>query len=200
MPIRRAIPRLGCMGTLLFALLLVAAVTAVISPWAYHIGGRWTLAYWTGVGRLRDSNGSQYGLYVYFLPYARGGASRLPGQPWPRYSVRGDAKVCTANGAVYPMRLTGTLYGAYLDTNGSQLNFDLSEPRGPALRRHFGLYGTWQGPSLVMDDHKTMFMYFRPDGTLTPSGRYTSPVPEKHATVTLSWGSTGDFQSLCSKL
>jgi len=43
-------------------------------------------------------------------------------------------------------------------------------------------------------------MNFRPDGTLTPSGSYTSPVPEKHATVTLAWGSESDFESLCASL
>jgi hypothetical protein len=45
-----------------------------------------------------------------------------------------------------------------------------------------------------------MFMNFRPDGALTPSGSYTSPVPERHATVTLVWGNESDFDSLCASL
>ena len=175
-------PRFGCLGLLVLLVGLGVGITALLTPWAFRIGGRWTLGYWTGVGRIRDSAGAEYGLYVYFYPWARS-TSRLGKQPWPRSGLRGDASVCTAYGTSYKLNLSGGIYGAYLDTDGKTQTFYLVEPRGPKIRRQFSLYGTWQGPNLIMDDHKTMFMYIRPDGSFTPTGQYTSPVPEKHATV-----------------
>jgi hypothetical protein len=54
MPIRR--PR-GCLTNLLALVVLVVVVVytvaAITSPWAFHIGGRWTpLLYWSGRGTL----------------------------------------------------------------------------------------------------------------------------------------------------
>jgi hypothetical protein len=196
MPFMR--PRLGCLGFLAFALGLATAVYGVIAPWSFHIGGRWTPVTWWGVGRLRDSNGAQYGIYLYFYPDFRG-ASRLGGLGM-RCGLRGKATVCTAAGAKYQFNLSGQIYGAWLDTDGKEISFNLSEPRGPKLRRAFDLYGAWQGSELPLDDHKSMIMHFLPDGRLTPAGSYTSPLPEKHAKVTLRWGSESDFDSLCNGL
>jgi hypothetical protein len=36
--------------------------------------------------------------------------------------------------------------------------------------------------------------------TTTPSGSYTSPLPDKHAIVTLSRGGKSDFESLCASI
>jgi hypothetical protein len=197
--IPRAGPRLGCLGSLVFSLGVVLALYAIIAPWSFHIGGRWTLPMWSGVGRLRDSAGAQYGLYVYFYP-TFSGASRLGNEPFPRVGLRGQSWVCTAGGAKYPLRLSGQISGAWLNTDGALMSLSMSEPRGPKLRRAFNLYGAWRGENLVLDDHKSMFIHFRPDGTLTPSGSYTSPVPEKHATVTLASGTLSDFESTCAAL
>jgi len=196
-PRRRGL-RLGCMGSLVFALAVATGVTALLTPWAFHIGGQWTLGYWTGVGRIRDSAGAEYGLYVYFLPWARG-TSRLSHR-FPHIGLRGDASVCTAYGTTYPLKLSGEIYGAYLNTDGADQMFYLDERGNQRPYRHFRLFGTWRGPNLVMDDHKTMFMYIQPDGRFTPTRSYTSPVPEKHATVTLTAGGRGDFQALCAGL
>jgi len=196
--------RFGCAGSLLFALGVVAAMYGLLAPWSFHIGGRWTpTTMWHGVGRLRDSTGAQYGLYVQFFPWLRRTGRTLTRQPWPRTPLRGKASVCTAGGAKYPFDVTGQLAGAWLHTDGGQMTLALSEPHGSTksfLRRAFSLYGTWEGERLPLDDHKSMFMHFRPDGTLTPSGGYTSPVPEKHATVTLEWGNEAEFEALCSGL
>ena len=59
MVIRR--PR-GCLTNLLGLLIIcgavVYAVVAITSPWAFHIGGRWTpLLYWSGRGKLVTKNG-----------------------------------------------------------------------------------------------------------------------------------------------
>ena len=193
--------RFGCVGGLLFGIAVVLAVYGLLAPWSYRIGGRFTpLMRWEGVGRLRDSAGHSYGLYVSFYPWLRGGASRIGNAPRPRTSLRGTALVCTAAGTKYPFRLSGEMDGAWLRTDGAEIHFTLAEPRTSGIRRHFSLHGIWNGPELPLDDHKSMFMYFLQDGTLTPSRSYTSPVPEKHATATLSWGGEGDFESLCKTL
>ena len=191
--------RLGCISGLVFCLLIVAATFAIIAPWSFHIGGRMTpLLIWQGVGRLQDSTGATYGLYAMFYPSPRS-TSKLGG-PSYHMGIRGSAKVCTAAGAVFSFRLGGGLRGGWLDTNGSRMNFYLDEWPRTKPRRHFELIGNWDGPVLPLDDQKSMFMYFLPDGSLTPARSYTSPVPEKHAKVTLAWGSTGDFEKLCGEL
>jgi len=76
----------------------------------------------------------------------------------------------------------------------------LSESGHPKLPRQFQLYGMWRGPDLVLDDRKSMFIHFLPGGNLTPNPLSTAPVPEKHATVTVSWGSLSDFESICGSL
>ncbi len=79
---------------------------------------------------------------------------------------------------------------------GKQKSRYLIEPRGPKIRRRFNLSGYWQGPDLALHGHKSTITYFRPGGTLTPSGGYTSPLPDKPATARLSWGGKGEFESL----
>lgn len=196
MPLAR--PRIGCLGLLVFAIALATAVYALIAPWSFHIGGRWTPVTWWGVGRLRDSSGAEYGVYLYFFPDFRR-TSRLGGGGI-RCGLRGKAWVCTAGGAKYQFNLSGQIYGAWLDSDGKDMALSLREPRGPKLRRAFDLYGAWQGPELPLDDHQSMIRNFRPDGKLTPAGGYTSPLPDKHATVTLHWGRESDFDALCASI
>jgi hypothetical protein len=200
-----AIRRLGCIGSLIFAFAVVFAVDALIAPWAFRIGGRWTLLTWQGVGRLRDSTGQQYGLFVSFSPdlgYSRrgGGVHVGPAMATPHFTLRGKALVCTAQGLRLPLDLRGDIYGAWRDVEGKLINFSLGERTNTKPKRHFSLYGSFQGTELAMDDHKSMFMYLLPDGKLTPARSYTSPVPEKHATVTLQWGNEADFDRLCGDL
>jgi hypothetical protein len=201
-----AIPRLGCIGSLVFALLLTVAVIALIAPWSFHIGGRWTpITMWQGVGRLRDSSGQVYGLSLSFFPdiqYRRrgGGVHVGPAFPTPRTSVRGKAMVCTSQGLRIPFDVRGDMYGAWVNAEGKLLSLGLAEHSNDKPKRRFSLHGSFQGPELAMDDHKSMFMYLLPDGKLTPARSYTSPVPEKHATVTLQWGNETDFDRLCREL
>jgi hypothetical protein len=198
-----AIRRLGCLGSLVFAFVFVVAFTAVMAPWAFHIGGRWTpTTQWHGIGRLRDSTGREYGLFASFFPDLRrsAGSRAGPSMPMPRFSLRGKALVCTEHGLRLPFDLRGDIYGAWRDAEGKLIAFNLREPANTKPKRHFDLYGSFLGPELAMDDHKSMFMYLQPDGKLTPTRSYTSPVPEKHATVTLQWGNERDFDRLCGEL
>jgi hypothetical protein len=201
-----AIRKLGCVGSLVFGLLVVLAVTALMVPWAFHIGGRWTpTTSWQGVGHLRDSSGQQYGLQLSFFPdisrRGRGAGVHVgPAYPTPRSPLRGKALVCTAGGLRIPFDVRGDMYGAWLDAEGKLASLNLSEHSNDKPKRHFSLYGSFHGPELSLDDHKSMFMYLQPDGKLTPTRSYTSPVPEKHASVTLQWGNETDFDSLCGEL
>src|SRR5215471_14700379 len=66
--------RHGCLVDLFKLLLLcvvvVCGVASLTSPWAFHIGGRWTpLLYWSGYGKLVTRTGT-YPLYVVFYPSA----------------------------------------------------------------------------------------------------------------------------------
>jgi hypothetical protein len=199
-----AIRRLGCIGSLVFAFLFVVAFTAVMAPWAFHMGGRWTpTTEWHGIGRLRDSTGQEYGFYAAFFPdIGRRGRSVPVGRPmpWPHYSLRGSALVCTEQGLRIPFDLRGGIFGVYLHADDKPIHLNLTEKTNNNPRRHFTLSGSFSGPELAMDDQKSMFMYLQPDGKLTPTRSYTSPVPEKHATVTLQWGNETDFDRLCGEL
>jgi len=196
--------RLGCWASLIFCFLVTLLVYAIVAPWSFHIGGRFTPSLsWTGVGRLVDSAGIPYGLYATFYPDSRNlsGRSNMVRHKYLAHNnLRGKAQVCTTDGTKYPFNLSGDIEGAWLDTDGSDMVLDFGEPGRAALKRHFSLYGTWHGPELGLDDHKSMFMWLLPDGKLTPARSYTSPVPEKHAKVTLRWGQESDFEDLCRSL
>src|SRR5579883_2270311 len=197
--------RLGCLSGVLLGLGVALGVFALTTPCAFHIGDRVTpLGIWTGAGRLRDSSGAVYGLFVELSPYTRyrrrssyvsSGRGKLP-----RNRIRGRAEVCTANGTSYVFDLSGEIEGAWLRTDGADMILNLREKGDAKPLRHFSLYGTWQGRELPLDDHKSMFMYIQPGGSLTPTRSYTSPVPEKHAGVTLSWATNADFQGICRSL
>ncbi len=200
-PVRRARLRIGCLGSTGLVVVVAVAVTLLLAPWSFHVGDRWTPnGIWRGAGRLRESTGAQYGLFLSFYADLHHRGSRSFGGPALRNGLRGNAQVCTAAGAKYRFDVRGGIAGAWLHTEGGQMTLDLREPPGPKLRRTFSLYGAWSGGELPLDDHKSMFRNFRPDGTLTPSGSYTSPVPERHATVTLASGNQSDFDSLCASL
>lgn len=181
----------------------MVAVPALIAPWAFHVGNRWTpVMVWQGVGKLQDSTGKQYGLYLSFSPdLHRGrGVHTGPAHPTPRVSLRGTSLVCTSQGLRIPFVLRGDIYGAWLNAEGKEIAFTLREQTNEKQKRHFSLSGSFQGSDLEMDDDKSMFMYLQPDGRLTPARSYTSPVPEKHAKVNLHWGTEDDFSSLCQSL
>lgn len=184
--------RLGCLGALAFGCVVVLLVTAVLAPWAFHIGGRWTPGFWQGVGTLRNDSGDAYPLYIYFYPNFRSMSRlRLNGQR-PTSGLRGMGWLCSAQGETQLLNLSGTIYGTYLNTDGNQTGFRLLDywrPFGinPQVRRYFDLYGRWHGPELVMEDTGGWERNFHPDP-------HDSKEREK---VTFTWGSYWDFKKLC---
>ncbi len=188
----RPLRRLGCLGGLVFGAVIVLAVTALLAPWAYHIGGRWTAASWQGVGILRTESGDAYPLYIFFYPNFRSMSRlRLNGQR-PTGGLRGNGWLCSAQGVTQRLDLSGTIYGTYLNTDGNQTSLRLLDARhyfqiNAQNRRYFDLYGRWHGAELVMEDTGGWERGFHPD----PHD------PKERAKVTFTWGSYGDFKKMC---
>jgi hypothetical protein len=199
----RRIPRqrpqcgcLGCLGSLAVAVVAPVIVYVLIAPWTFHIGARWTpLIRWDGVGRLQDSAGVQYGLYIRLSPYVN--IDLRNDQMSNCCELSGNAQVCTAGGAKYRFTLSGGVSGTWLHTDGSKVSLNLMESGRPKLPRKFNLSGVWCGSNLVLDDQKSMFIHFLPGGKLTPNSFSTIRVPDRHASVTVSWGSLSDCESIC---
>jgi hypothetical protein len=184
--------RLGCFGALVFGLVLVLALTALLAPWAYHIGGRWTPAMWWGFGKLRTTAGDEYPLFIYFFPNVRTTSRlRLNGQR-PTSGLSGSGWLCSAQGVTQRLDLSGDIYGAYLNTDGNQMEIRLLDARrpfrvNPQSRRYVDLLGRWHGGELVMQDNGGWERGFHPD----PHD------PKERAAVTFTWGSYSDFKNLC---
>jgi hypothetical protein len=184
--------RHGCLTSLFGLLVLgvgvVYGLAAVTSPWAFHIGGRWTpLLYWSGSGKLVTKSGT-YPLYVYFFPASHFSRLHLDGVR-PTGGLQGAGWLCTSPGVMQRLKLGGTVYGGWRSTEGSLMAFRLNEPKifdVGQKQGYFDLYGRWQGPELVMNDRGRWGDAFR------------SGVKIEHASVTLDWGRYSDFKALCA--
>jgi hypothetical protein len=182
----------GCLGTIvglpLFCIAILYALAAATSPWAFHIGGRWTpLLYWSGTGQLVTKSGT-YPLYVVFFPSSHFSQFHLEGLR-PTGGLQGTGSVCTSRGVRQRLDLTGTIFGGWSSTKGSVMEFRLLEPRiiNVGQRRgYFNLYGRWHGPELVMEDRGE------------PGSKFRSGFNIEHASVTLKWDSYSDFKAACA--
>lgn len=183
--------RRGCLanlvGLLVLGVAVVYGVAAVTSPWAFHIGGRWTpLLYWSGSGRLVTKSGT-YPLYVSFFPASHFSQLHLDGLG-PTGGVQGSGWLCTAPGVLQQLKLGGTIYGGWRSTEGSLMQFRLLEPKifdVGQRQGYFDLYGRWQGQELVMNDHGRY------------AGIFRSGLKIEHASVTFDWGHYSDFKAMC---
>lgn len=196
----RAVPGVGrsCLGCLGSVIIVPLFAYILAAPVSFHLGGHWTpIARWTGVGRLRDSAGVSYGLYVRFTAVP---TLDVRNEATTCCELTGEAQVCTRSGTKYQFSVSGAMSKAWLRTDGAEVTLNFGERGHPKLPRVFQLSGVWRGPSLVLDDQKSMFIHFLPGGNLTPSPTYSSPVPERHARVTVSWGDLSDFESLCASI
>ena len=98
---------LGCLGqsalALLLGLLVVAAVTALLFPWAFFMGGKFNyFGFWEGVGKLHAKSGD-YVLMVRIEPTPRG--SRV----YAASDLTGIAYLCTPRGEQFYMNLGGEM-------------------------------------------------------------------------------------------
>jgi hypothetical protein len=174
--------RRGCLANLvwltLFCVAILYTVIAVTAPWAFHIGGRPTpLATWWGSGKLRTKDGIQYPLFVYLYPSSHFSRLRMDGLR-PTGGLKGMACLCTSPGVTQQLKLSGTIYGGWLSTEGTLMGFRLLEPKIFDVGQRqgfFDLVGKWQGPELVMDDRGS------------PGSPFRSGLRIEHASVSLNW-------------
>lgn len=183
--IRRRHPLLAA----LFALLVLLGLPLTV-PWAFHIGGRWTpLLNWWGSGTLLAKGGIEYPIFVNLHPSAHFSRLRLDGQR-PTGGVQGSACLCTSPGVFQYLKLTGTIYGGWLNTEGSLMGFRLVEPTivdvGQGQGGYFDLVGRWHGQDLVMDDRGGWSKPFR------------SGLRMEHASVTLHWSVFWTCKAACA--
>jgi hypothetical protein len=186
-----AIRRRGCfanvVGLLVLAVAVVYGVVGLTSPWAFHIGGRWTpLLYWSGSGRLVTKNGS-YPLYVYFFPSPHFSQLHVDGLR-PTGGLQGSGWLCTSTGEVQYLKLSGTIFGGWRSTDDSLMDFRLNDRRVINLGQvqgFFDLYGRWHGQELVMDDRGRT------------GGVFRSGLKIEHAAVVLNWARYSDFKDMC---
>ena len=182
----------GCLtrvvGALLFGAAVVYAVAAITSPWSFHIGGRWTpFLTWSGYGKVVTKSGT-YPLYISFYPSPHFSHLKLDGLR-PTGGIRGTGWLCTAPGAIEPLRLDGTIFDGWRSTEGSLMEFRLNERKIIDVgqrRGFFDLYGRWQGQELVMNDRNRY------------GGTFRSGMRMDHASANFEWGSYSEFKSACA--
>jgi hypothetical protein len=187
----RAPRRHGCVGQLLGLIVLVAAVVyavaGITAPWSFHIGGVPTpFLYWSGTGTLHTKSGT-YPLYVLLYPAAHFSHLRLDGLR-PTGGVQGTASLCSSQGVIQPLKVSGTMYNGWSSTDDSLITvrllerkyFDVGQRQG-----YFDLYGRWRGQQLVLDDRGAW------------STAYQSGLKIEHASVTLGRAGYSDFEAAC---
>jgi len=193
----RAPKRHGCIASLLGLVLLCAGivygVAAITAPWSFHIGGVSTpLLSWSATGMLQTKGGN-YPLYVFLYPDSHFSRLRLRSQEGedlrPTGGVQGSAWLCTSRDVAQRLKLSGTIYNGWSNTEGSVISFRLLEWYffdSRPTRGYLDLEGRWNGTKLVMDDRGSLAKTFRSDLKI------------EHASVTLNPGSYSDFKAACA--
>jgi len=185
---------------LLILVVAVFLVSFLPSPWALHIGGRFTpLMRWDGYGPVRAGNGGHYLLFTHL----QGGI--VSNHADPRCSLRGcgtlsgSAQLCTKSGRTYSFRLGGAMHG-WLTTDRSHTDINLSggSPVPLPHGRGVAFHGTWHGPVLpVADTGGTFSRAFTPAGTIRKTA---SPADAGTTRGTLRPGSMAAFGQACHAL
>ncbi len=198
--------RRGCLGcfatvvaTLVFGLLVVMGLTAVLTPWAFYLGGSFhIIPSWQGWGTLHAKSGD-YSVFVRFGPALRT-SSRL----YPASRLKGIGYLCTPRGDRFRMNLTGSMrLHLPVHTDGEAITLGMDN--WPALtggflthhRPSIGLVGHWKNPNLLMDDQSSLYRAFFEDGgvieKIPPNRPWNGPV----VPVTIKPGTYDEFEAAC---
>ncbi len=200
MPVPRK-ARHGCivqvLGALAFGLVVVMAVTAIVAPWAFYMGGNFhVIPQWTGWGRMHSNLAGDYVLYVQISP---GRPSRF-GRNVPHIS--GQGHLCTPTGERYRLRLGGDFgkpSGVDLQGKSAYLYMNnytaFSSSTAPSLE----FSGHWNNPDLVLDDHGSLTRAFDPGGQLV-TNHHMRPYVQEVVPLTLHQGNFSDFEAACSAI
>jgi hypothetical protein len=200
MPVPRK-ARHGCLvqvlGALAFGVVVVLAVSAIVAPWAFYMGGNFhIIPQWTGWGRMHSNLAGDYVLYVQLSP----------GRPSRFYRnvphISGRAVLCTPQGERYKLHLGGDFEkpsGTDLQGKKAHLymyNYTvLSGSTAPSL----DFRGHWNNPDLVLDDHGSLTRAFDPGGKLV-TNHHMRPYIQEVVPLTLHQGSFSDFEAACSAI
>jgi hypothetical protein len=187
----------------LFSFLAIAFVlawlaTVVFTPWGFFMGGRFRLyPRWQGWGRLHSSTAGDFVLFVSIVP---GRSARRSG---PR--VAGNAVLCTPRGERFDLGVGGEFEKHFgLDFQGRTVELDMRSSSfvdrqlGRDLRPKIKLFGRWNNPDLVMDDHGTLARAFEPDGSLYTGKMNNSRELRETIAVVLHEGGRPEFEAACA--
>src|SRR5262250_313725 len=184
----------GCLvqilGALAFGVLVIYALTALLAPWAFYLGGSFHIfPYWQGSGILHAKSGD-YPLYLQFEPSYRGG-SRM----YPTSRLSGIAHLCTPRGQRFRMKLSGDMrLNLPVHADGEAISFRLLN--WPPFRGGFqashrpliDLVGHWKNPDLVLDDHSSLHRAFLADGSVIEKTPADLPYKGEVVPVTIKPG------------
>ncbi|MGO9971851.1 MAG: hypothetical protein ACLP01_03270 [Solirubrobacteraceae bacterium] len=197
MPARLRFRRHRRLSVLAIVLVALFAVYVLPTPWALHIGDRFTpLETWDGYGAVRASNGGRYVLFAHLRGGIAGGGYESPCGVHSCDTLHGNAKLCTANGATYSLSLSGDVH-AWWSTDGASTLIELTGsplPGGWVV----AFRGEWNRSVLPLADTDNSFTEL-----FTPAGRIrhvTSTADAGTAHVTLRYGSSDAFERACRAL
>lgn len=202
-PRRRGRGRAGSIGIRILLILVIAiiAVDVVPTPWALHIGDRFTpLTMWDGYGSVQASDGGHYVLFAHL----RGGLIGDDGRPDCRGrggcdTLHGSAKLCTESGSTYTFTVAGQVHASWR-TDGARSQIGLTGGSPAALPKGWvvAFHGAWHGPALELSSPDNSFTeVFTPRGAIR---HVTSTAAAGGATVTLRYGSSAGFARACHAL
>ena len=184
----------GCLGCLtktalilLVGSVLIIAINAVFTPWAFYFGGKTHFTpTWTGIGHLRASSGD-YVLYVWFSPQpSRGGVLHLPVLHWMGLPVHAAWRAVqpACNGRTQRARWHRyEREGNESDAVSTSMVYSLAGRYDDRPRLTFS--GRWINPNLVMDDGGSLSEAFLPDGTLYQGLARGKPARREKVTLVL---------------
>ena len=186
---------------LLVLLIIVLAVVYIgLTPWALHIGGRWTpLTEWTGFGPVHGSNGGRYALLIQMRGSIETNSGKGTGSDCSFTgcdNISGTVQLCTESGAVYHFSLGGEVH-TWLSTDGARTTLVLDDGK---TRLPFPVYldGRWHGPVLQVASTDDAFTeVFTPRGAIRT---VTSTADDGTAEASLRFGSVAQFGAACRDL
>lgn len=189
----------GCLVQVLAALALgvvvLLAVTAVVAPWGFFMGGHFhIIPQWTGWGQMHSKLAGDYALFVTFSPKTGKGLGLT--------HVSGNAVLCTPRGEKFNLRLAGDFEKhSGIDLQGKTAHLYMSNytvisgSTAPSL----DFRGKWNNPDLVLDDHGSLTRAFDPGGKLV-TNQHMRPYIQEVVPLTLHEGSHPDFNAACAAL
>lgn len=113
----------------LILIIVLIIIYAGLTPWALHIGGRFTpLTEWTGYGPARGSNGGRCALPIQMrggLEVSGHGGAGNCSSVGGCDNISGTARLCTESGADYRFTLAGEVH-SWLSTSGARTTLVVS--------------------------------------------------------------------------